>query len=56
MSDIEVGAGCAEPKCSGTLQIKDVSEHCSCHINPPCQTCVEAPLECDECGEQPETG
>lgn len=44
------GGKCPVAGCPGTLQIKDVSELCSCHINPPCSACVEAPLECSECG------
>lgn len=25
-------------------------ENCSCHINPPCPSCVNAKLECSYCG------
>lgn len=24
---------------------------CSCHISPPCNNCVEAPLKCNQCDE-----
>jgi hypothetical protein len=27
-------------------------ECCSCHINPPCGACVDAPYVCRKCGEQ----
>ena len=26
------------------------SENCSCHINPPCGSCMAVYLVCDECG------
>lgn len=26
---------------------------CSCHISPPCQSCVDSVLECDYCGCKP---
>jgi hypothetical protein len=31
-------------------------ENCSCHINPPCSSCTDAPLVCCDCGheEKPE--
>ncbi len=48
----EEGQACTETGCDGTLEVEDVSENCSCHINPPCQACVEAPLTCNICGEQ----
>jgi hypothetical protein len=31
-------------------------EDCSCHISPPCVTCVDAVLECDFCGDWPPNG
>ena len=24
-------------------------DNCCCHISPPCQACVDAPLVCDAC-------
>lgn len=27
-------------------------EVCTCHINPPCSACVDAPLTCNECGAE----
>lgn len=38
---------CGVDGCTGTL--RSIQEGCSCHINPPCQSCVEASLECDKC-------
>lgn len=29
-------------------------EGCSCHINPPCSTCTDRKLVCDECGYEPD--
>lgn len=52
-TQLEGGADC--PDCEvGTLEVKDVSEHCSCHIDPPCYTCVNAPLVCLGCGWEDE--
>jgi len=37
-------------KCSGELEY--ITEGCcSCHINPPCSYCTDAPLVCVDCGE-----
>lgn len=45
---VEEGGNC--PSCAkGSMQY--MSENCSCHISPPCGSCVDAPLECDSCGE-----
>lgn len=52
---MEEGDRC--PECTeGVLEYirQDV---CSCHINPPCFSCVDAPLGCPSCGctwEEPE--
>lgn len=27
---------------------------CSCHISPPCDSCVSRELECSECGQEME--
>lgn len=27
---------------------------CSCHINPPCSACTDAPFVCSKCGEHTE--
>jgi hypothetical protein len=37
-----------EPPCEGTLEYPPV-KNCSCHINPPCNACIENPLTCTEC-------
>ena len=44
----EEGDICNRDSCTGVIQIKE-SENCSCHINPPCSSCVNAPLICPEC-------
>lgn len=37
------------PKCQeGILTYPEV-ENCSCHINPPCQACVDNLLTCNVC-------
>lgn len=47
---LEEGDFC--PECRGTqlylLEYIRVNS-CSCHINPPCSSCVDAPLLCPEC-------
>lgn len=55
MIDHGLGEGdrCPRPGCTGVLLISPEGE-CTCHISPPCSSCVEAPLECEECHEQPE--
>lgn len=45
----EEGDRCAEPKCDGKLFFPK-AENCSCHISPPCNSCVSVRLTCDECG------
>lgn len=47
--ELAEGDSCPQPDCKGTLAyIREGS--CSCHINPPCSACVDAPLACDKCG------
>ena len=41
------------PGCAGHLKIK-TTENCSCHINPPCSGCVDAPLFCEVCNKEVE--
>lgn len=49
----EEGDKCPETGCKGVLKfIRQGS--CSCHINPPCSACVDAPLTCPECGWEAE--
>lgn len=38
---------------SGVLEFTIVKS-CSCHINPPCSACVDAPLKCNNCGFEEE--
>lgn len=45
----EEGDKCPDGGCGGTLGFKDV-EGCSCHISPPCHSCVNNPLVCLKCG------
>lgn len=48
MQDLQEGSAC--PECwKGTLFFK-AEKSCSCHINPPCSACVNAPLTCNRCG------
>lgn len=46
---LEEGSPCPEKGCSGILVLGD-SVNCSCHINPPCSSCVNAGYKCPECG------
>ena len=39
---------CPHEDCTGTLFISRQGD-CTCHITPPCGSCVEAPLECNKC-------
>ncbi len=45
----EEGSPCPEVGCVGKLVAAE-SKNCSCHINPPCSSCVGAGYECPECG------
>ena len=36
--------------CSGINEYTRGEESCSCHIHPPCRSCVEMKLECNVCG------
>ncbi len=48
MSILEEGSQC--PDCwEGIMELPPV-ENCSCHINPPCEACVNNKLECSGCG------
>lgn len=44
---LEEGQDC--PLCGGLVSFK-VPENCSCHISPPCNSCVESKPECEYCG------
>lgn len=45
------GDTCGLDGCPGVLGFQPV-ENCSCHINPPCDACVNNPLVCLECGRE----
>jgi hypothetical protein len=47
----EEGDFCDEEGCTGKLEVRP-GENCSCHLSPPCQSCVEAPLVCGVCGKE----
>jgi hypothetical protein len=50
MSELQLEEGDSCPCCEeGVLIFKTVN--CSCHISPPCNSCLEGNLECDFCGE-----
>lgn len=40
---------CNRAGCKGEMGYTRVDD-CSCHINPPCSACVDAPLVCSDCG------
>lgn len=45
----EEGDKCPTAGCCGVLGFNAV-ENCSCHISPPCHSCVDNPLVCPKCG------
>lgn len=49
----EEGDRCPEKDCKGLFDYIRVKS-CSCHINPPCSACTDAPLTCKECGFEPD--
>lgn len=52
---IATGADGQAMICDGTLDpyvdVHGVPPGCTCHVSPPCHTCVEAPLACATCHE-----
>lgn len=44
---IEEGSPC--PECA-TPVVSAPSKNCSCHISPPCSSCVDAGYKCPDCG------
>jgi hypothetical protein len=46
----EEGDMCHVMGCTGHYEWKP-QRPCSCHINPPCGACTDAPLVCPECGD-----
>lgn len=48
----ELGAVCGRSGCDGILvELRDGG--CSCHINPPCDSCMSARPSCPVCGWEP---
>lgn len=44
------GDKCTYSDCDGMFEYIREGQ-CSCHISPPCSSCVDAPLICNKCGE-----
>lgn len=47
------GDKCVHSDCDGLFEYIRQGQ-CSCHISPPCSSCVDAPLVCNKCGEYSE--
>ena len=47
--EFEEGDDCPIVSCTGVGKIQE-PENCSCHINPPCPSCVNCIIYCNECG------
>lgn len=47
---MEEGMICNRDGCTGLMEYPLV-ENCSCHINPPCNNCVNNELRCSICGK-----
>lgn len=45
---VEEGARCNRNSCDGVIEFGP-SENCSCHINPPCNSCVADRRRCPKC-------
>lgn len=50
----EEGDRCPEKGCTGHIDYPP-PENCSCHINPPCSSCVNRVLTCPVCGWEDES-
>lgn len=46
--DLEPGSPCPQPGCDGKMTEAE-SRNCSCHISPPCSSCVDAGYVCTVC-------
>ena len=44
----EEGEVCNRDNCKGVIKYTK-PENCSCHINPPCYSCISTYLHCPEC-------
>ena len=49
MKELQEGDKCLHSDCLG-LMLYSLSENCSCHISPPCSSCTNVRLTCNECG------
>lgn len=45
----EEGDVCNRDGCDGVIEWSK-PDNCSCHINPPCSSCLETYLLCPKCG------
>ena len=45
----EDGTRCNRNGCEGIIEVVK-PENCSCHVNPPCDACVDAKAGCAVCG------
>lgn len=52
--EIEEGQTCPEEDCQGIMEWK--SPNCSCHLRPPCSSCLRGLLICSKCGFEFESG
>lgn len=49
------GSWCFLDGCKGTMQwTREIGSSCSCHINPPCQACVDMKIVCTSCSFVPQ--
>ena len=44
---------CNREACKGIIKEREV-EGCTCHLNPPCSSCMEPRGYCDTCGWEDE--
>ncbi len=49
---VDEGDDCHIEGCAGFYELHRIGD-CRCHISPPCNACVEAPLVCSACGHDP---
>lgn len=45
----EEGETCWRNGCAGVIALKEKEEGCSCHINPPCHSCITPREHCPVC-------
>lgn len=48
----EEGGLCPDLTCEEGVLEYDNGGNCTCHINPPCGYCTDAPLTCNQCGTE----